>query len=193
MGKRQSAMSLMELLVALSIFSFMILGITTFDIFTKTHVIAGSRLTQAQNDGSLVLEHIGKWFTRASGNEARGGANSVVYAPTASGVTSVLSVYIDSLVWSGYRYNAANRTIDFCSNCSDATCGTCSATRVLISSRVIRFLCVKPVSPTNQLNDSYIDLELETCFDPSAGNCGTTMNPSVTMNSKAMMPSVGIH
>jgi prepilin-type N-terminal cleavage/methylation domain-containing protein len=193
MRKRQSAMTLMELLVALSIFGFMILGIAAFDIFTKTHVIAGSRLTQAQNDASFMLEHIGKWFTRASGNEARGGANSVVYVSTASGITSVLSVYIDSLIWSGYRYDSTTRTVDFCSNCTDATCGTCSATRRVLSNRVTRFLCVKPVSPTNLLNDVYVNLELETCFDPPAGNCGTTMNPTVTMRSKAMMPSVGTH
>jgi len=54
------AVTLMELIIAIILMSLIILSLTSIYLFSRFHVFTSDRLTKAQNEASLVLEHMTK-------------------------------------------------------------------------------------------------------------------------------------
>jgi Tfp pilus assembly protein PilW len=212
-----SAMTLVELLVSLSLFSIILLAIVSVDVFTKTHVLSAERRIQVQEYVSYVLSHIAKQVPLAIGNEVLNqpliGTDSVARVTT--GTTTTLGVFIDANQdgrrdipagtdrWIGYSYNPTNFTVSFCSACSDNVCSTCSSSWEVLSNKITNF--VPAVSKgaigtcTSCLTRNYMRVDTAACYDPDASDmvfpnpplpCGNTENPSSSMTTRIDMPSI---
>ena len=76
--RRNKSLTLFELIVALTLFSMMILGFASLDTFGRHHVISSERRAKMQNGLSFVLEHMTKHIADAIGNESVHGAKAVL-------------------------------------------------------------------------------------------------------------------
>lgn len=77
MKMKYQGMTLVELMVSLILFTVIVTGISTFDIFGNFHAITFDRRATLQNELSLVLEHMTKTIVGGSlalDNSKRGGA-----------------------------------------------------------------------------------------------------------------------
>jgi prepilin-type N-terminal cleavage/methylation domain-containing protein len=204
---RRQAVTLMELLVAIVLISVIILGFSNIDLFSRWNVLTSDRRAKAQNEASYVLEHIGRDILSAIGNERIDGAGNVVNISTASGVT-LLRFFVDSDAsgvrdsasdyWSAYSFTASGGDaykLRHCRQCADATCGSCTTGWETLSSRITQFTPSLDTSgPGSTLADNLIVLKVISCWDiTDASTCGSRDNPSVTMQSRAKMPSVSVN
>jgi hypothetical protein len=86
MKMKHSGITLVELLVSLVLFTVIVVGINTFDIFGNFHAVTFDRRATLQNELSLVLEHMTKTIVGGSltpvTNTKRGGAiGNITNAP----------------------------------------------------------------------------------------------------------------
>ena len=71
MKKRsQCAVSLVELLITLVVFSVIIMGIVNIDDFARTQVMRATKRTVLQNELSYAIEHMSKYVQQAAGSVA---------------------------------------------------------------------------------------------------------------------------
>lgn len=61
----------MELLIAIVLFSIIVLGLSNIDIFSRLHVISSDRRAQLQNELSNALEHMGKRVIQGVGDQGQ--------------------------------------------------------------------------------------------------------------------------
>jgi hypothetical protein len=64
----KKSVTLLELLIAIVLLSVVTIGISSIDIFSRSHVLSSQRRTSLQNEASFVLGHMTKEITRAIGN-----------------------------------------------------------------------------------------------------------------------------
>jgi Tfp pilus assembly protein PilW len=69
MPKAFRGVTLVELLVAIILIFVVILGLSSIEIFSRTHLIGSSRRSLLQNELSHSLEHMSKNIVQASGNQ----------------------------------------------------------------------------------------------------------------------------
>lgn len=215
MNKRIRSVTLIELLIAISLLSVVVLVLSSIDFFSRHHVISSDRRAKLQNEASFVLEHMSKEIIRAIGNERINGQNSVVMIGIIGG--NAISVYIDANQngrrdlpndrWIAYRFTgvvaADNYQVQYCPQCIAGganPCNTClpawgTITENTLSRRIINFQVDKPmVAPpvNNTLSGNYIEIVLTACWDPDGipNACGTVDNPDVVMRTRIFMPSV---
>jgi Tfp pilus assembly protein PilW len=205
------SVTLLELLIALVILSAFILVFSNIVIFSRYHVVTAARRAQVQNEVSLVLEHMNKQISRAIGNEAAFGVNSVVNTGSISGNTAV-RVFIDqdgdgqrNLAtdrWIAYRFQGTTGAnagqLRYCPQCSTAACITCvpawGTADNTIGRLISGFVITKPALlwVPNVLSENWLEVQITGCWDsdgvPSA--CGTSDNPAATMRMRIKMPSV---
>lgn len=212
----------MELLLCIVLLSMIVLSISQIDIFSYFHVLNASRRAKIDNEISLALEHMTKNIVQAVGNEISDGADKVVNISNISGDTAI-KVYIDANGngqrdaappdrWIAYRFTGStvipttNRyQIWYCPQCTDDTCTACTPdnwganANNAIAKNISVFTPCKPVGnscvATGQLTDSFLTMQLTTCWDPASADLGThpngTMdNPCVDMKANIKMPSV---
>jgi len=186
-------------MIVLILMSVLVLSYHAIDIFTRHQVISSSRIAKIQHDVSVALEHINKNAVLATGNEVAGGANTVVRT-----AGSQVSFHIDRTghdsiadTWIAYRLDAVSHQIQFCPACSSAACGTCAPTwgsdpTNLISEHIVSFI---PVKLHNPMTESFIEVRICACWDPTTGNCATpaTNNPCVTMDARVYFPSISFN
>ncbi|MFC1675293.1 PilW family protein [Candidatus Omnitrophota bacterium] len=191
-------LSLLELIVALSLFSLIVFGFGSLDLFSHFHMITSDRRATIQNDVSFVLEHMAKEISRAIGNEMVYGPNTVVNY-TSSNDLSVVAVYIDGNgngqrepgntvdFWVGYEADLSQNQIGYCSQCTEDDCIACASDWEVLSSRITAFTITRPDPPENN-----IEAQLTACWDPleSQYQCGTSDNPSISMSNRIKMQSV---
>lgn len=65
---KKIGVTLFELLIAITLLSAIILGLSNIEIFSRTHLISSDRRAQLQNEASYILEHMTKYLLRAVGN-----------------------------------------------------------------------------------------------------------------------------
>jgi hypothetical protein len=165
----------------------MVLGFASIDLFSRHQVLTANRRAQVQNEVSFVLEHMSKEISRAIGD-----ANQIpVTIDTPAGPNPPwrkIRVWIDSNpnairdtndVEIAYEWNRNNRRVRYWPDYTGPS--------DVISNRVTNF----DVSQT----DNYVSVELTACWDPASTtwSCGASDNPSVTMRTRIMMPSVSTH
>lgn len=194
--KNNNSMTLIELLIASVLLSFVIFGLLGIEVFSRHHLVTAERRAQTQNEVSHVLEHISKNATRAIGNERINGANTVVDIIEATGDnersrakfyvdgdsdgvrdTPVVNPAANQDHWMAYRYfdnlNAVatrRNTIQFCERCRNKNCNQCNSgweTVSLRGNRVSGLELVKPQDAGGVLTNNYIEATVSACWDPA--------------------------
>lgn len=218
MNRRTSAVTLVELLMALVLLSIIVLGISQIEIFSNFHLISTDRQAKINNEASLALEYMNKQIMQAVGNEIIGGPDSVVQAVASAfpnDDNNQISFAIDTnndgtadtIRAYRYRNNSApagsKNQIWYCPQCpaGDMTCATCTPAWGTQDNTIARninsFTPCKPIvggtcTSSGTLEKNYVTIQIQGCWDPTQTyySCGTQDNPSVDMKADIKMPSV---
>jgi hypothetical protein len=215
-NQTSSSVTLIELLLSIVLLSIIILGLSSIDLFSRSHVISSDRRAKISNAASLALEHMGKQIAKAIGNEISGGANSVVDtdAPNKIRGDYALHIYIDANGngqrdalgtdgWIAYIFTDAHGNPDtrryqiwYCPNCQNKPCNNCTPNWGDEDNTIARHISAltlsKPVDASNRLNKNYVTIDIQACWDPAQTqySCGTVNNPSVSIKADIKMPLV---
>ena len=207
-----SAVTLVELLMALVLLSLIVLGISQVDFFSSFHLVTTDRRAQISNEATRALEHMNKQIMQAVGNEIIGGADSVVIVVAndpPGDDNNTIRFKVDTSnpadnvadTWRAYLYHnnsaaTGKNQIWYCPQCSDSTCATCTPAwgdaDNIIAKNIKGFTPSNPVDGSSRLNKNYVTLQIQACWDATQTNysCGTADNPSVTVKADIRMPSV---
>ena len=184
------SVTLMELIIAIVLLAAVILGINNVNMFSRFHLISSDRRAKLQNDISLSLEHIVKQASKAVGNEAVYGADSAVYI-TATTLAVLADTDLDAKrnpgtgdYWIRYKLDTGTHRLNYCSQCPDAACATCSVAEEVIASNISTFTCSKNFSIGN-----YVNVSITACYN-AALTCDTPDNPSVAMSNTIILPNI---
>ncbi len=197
-------LTLLELLIAVSIFGIITIALSNIDTFSRYHAITSDRRAKLQNDASYVLEHMRRnlmgtvTVTSGGGWTGYGGAigdyNNNPVSSTTIGGNNAIVINIDynnNGKWDGtttdrqiaYSYSAANYQIWYFPPYSGGTPGSYM---VLTSSRIRT-----NTSYTYNSANNYIEVVIGACWTPSSdATCGTPTNPALSVKSRIYMPSV---
>jgi type II secretory pathway component PulJ len=188
MLKQGPALTLLELLIAISLIAVISIGFVSISIFTQHHVISSDRRAKVQNEVSLVLEHMAK---NIRGTDTSGGAigNSGESPVTTYPGNTKIDIKVDSnnngrLDDSGvdgkitYEYDANNHNIYF----TPAGGTQESLTQGMIVSA--RF--------TYNNTDNFIEVQITGRWNPDPAKPASLTNPEVTMTNRINMPSVSL-
>jgi len=190
------SVTLIELLIAICIFSLIVIGFSSIDTFSRYRVITSDRRAKLQNDASYVLEHMAKEIGMAIGDVN----NSTVDTSNIGGDAAVQ-------VWIDYNQNGqrdagdreiayrftgspAAYQIRFCPECTNGPCTNCNPnwnSTEILSSRISSF------TPTYSSTGNYVDINITACWDAkdSPATCGTVVdNPRIRMRNRINMPSL---
>ena len=193
-------LTLVELLIAICIFSLIVIGFSSIDTFSQYHVITSDRRAKLQNDASYVLGNMAKNIGRAIGdvNQAPVDTNSGISGDAA------IKVWIDSNP-NGKRDNSdskiayRHRTTGsqsekyqfwYYSSCVGPNCNQAGTSSPEVISRKI-----SNFSSSYSSGNDYIEIQLTTCWDPdgSPAACGSPDNPALSMKNRIYMPAVSTH
>jgi len=210
------AITLLELLIAITLVSIIAIGFYSIHLFSHFQVLSSDRRAQVQNEASYILEHMSKNIARAIGNEVVYGANTIIDTndPTGEGETTRIKVYIDGNndgirqepvnnpygnqdYWIAYRYFNNIHQVQFCSRCKNKQCGRnqCATGWEPVSLKMDAVSGLRVTKPGGDiLNASYIEVTVTTCFDPDGQPyaCGTPENPQIDMTTQINLPNVSI-
>lgn len=199
MHKPVSAVTLLELIIAIVLVGLLCTSYYTIDSFSRHHVIHSERISKLQNEVTGLLDHMSKHLINSTGNEISSGANSVIIVGAVSGDNSVRFITDsnnDGIAdrWLAYRFHSADRQVWYCGQCSSGTCTSCSSPSwgsadSVISNRIVSFT---PNKITNPLQQNYIEVTACACWNPATGVCpnGTTDNPCFQITERIHLPSV---
>jgi hypothetical protein len=187
-------MSLMELLVALVLFSLIVLGIGNIETFCRHVFTTSDRKAKMTNEASYVIEHMSKFIGQAVGNSADLPVNLTppamcTYAATvwvdydAAGAPNGIKDASDRQIL--YCFDSPSHTLTYYSNYTTAIPGTAE-----VLARNIANFTVAVVRNT-------VAISIIGCWNASipAGNpkaCGSVDNPRLLLETRIIMPSVSI-
>lgn len=198
--RNNQAVTLVELLVAVALLSVIMLAVTNIDIFSRFQLLSSERRMVVQNEAQYVLEHITKEVSKAIGSTVLPG--QIPLRAQLVGTDNGLLVFVDlngtgdgpgDGIWSTsgdrwrlYRYKNSSAPSADRYQLWYYTNYPTSGIEV-IARKVSAFPIPAFDTATNSVNVS-----ITTCWDPAATTsaCGTSGNPSVTMNTTIKMPSV---
>ena len=204
--KSTSAMTLIELLFALMIFSIIVLGVGTIDSFARYQTVASDRRSKIQNEVSRALEHINKQLVQVAGNERLTGISSFLELPAISGYGGTRGIRLSFKVdtnndrvadtWRTYQFTnrayngAAAYAISYCANClsNNYYCTRCAAWEV-IAERIQGFTPQYYLDQNGSyLDTNYITVQVNARWNPS--KAASLDNPEIKMTTDIAMPSV---
>ena len=188
------AVTLLELLIALTISSMIILSILGLDKFSRFHVITTDRRMTTQNEISYVVEHMVREINNAIGSASEPPVN----------VTSIAG-HPAITVWVDYNKNGKRDAAPADRQIAYAYVGTpsyemlyyadytaSSSANLTISRNVYMPAGFAPV-----VTDNYLGVNITGCWDPrktkTTQDCGKNENPTVTLRTFIKMPSVSTH
>ena len=215
MNKQKRAITLIELLIAISLVGVLAIGISSVDTYTHFHLMSSDRRAQIQNEASYVLEHIAKNITgTANSGGAIGdyGLLPVTIQTWASNATIIMvrrdldqDGRLDPLVddFIGYFYTSdavAGREYEvwYCPGCDGTvfSCGRWTAASDLIGRRIRSVTWnYDNIDTAGDPIDNFIEVEITACWDPTQAGfqCGEIDNPAVTMRNRINMPAVSVN
>ncbi len=177
----------MELLIAILLFSVIVLGLSNIDIFSRLHVMSSSRQAQLQGELSNALEHMSKRVIQGVG---RGSSPPIEPLPLANGFrvrldpNHTLPDLTDDL-WFNYVLNG-NTLSCTCTTASATPCPPAEVLSTHIMAGVVFGIMTAPLPavPSGYYinltdNNSIIEVGLVTRFSPNT-NSGPA-NPEVAM------------
>ena len=207
------AVTLLELLIAITLVGIMVLAFLSIELFSRYHLKTSQMRAKLQNDVSYALEHMSKQIVKGIGNEKIYGANSVVDTSTIANDAASLQVYIDDInppnngqrdfvddYWIAYRLRPASDDYQmwYCPKCEGKPCTNCETdwgtpNYVLSKKHITAFGINKPGGAI--LSNNTIEIQINACWDPqeTSSGCGSPDNPSVTMRNRIKMPAVSIN
>lgn len=204
--KAISSVTLLELLVALVLFSVIVIGISRIDFFGSAHLISSERLAVLQNEATLVLEHMQRNIVRAIGNIPLNGMSEII-DNTVIGSDAAIRAYIDATgdgrrntgdYWIGYRlreFSGSNEYVmRFCAQCRNKNCNQCDSAggwQGITAQRIHHFEAAVPQA--GGVFTNRVEARVRACWDPEhAMNLpnGTPDNPCVNINTTIVLPSV---
>jgi Tfp pilus assembly protein PilW len=194
------SLSLVELLVALSLFTLIVLGFGSIDMFGRVHLLTSDRRLKLQNNVAFVVEHMAKSL---SGTDIAGGAigdiNNYPVEPIIISVNSGIAIRVDSNKNGkldgedkqvAYIYSSADYQIWYYSDASIT-----DSYDVLTGSHIRPDFSTTTTQPTYcsyNSSQNYIELQLTASWDP-AGIQGTIDNPQIIRKDNLYMPSVSAY
>ncbi len=200
------SVTLIELLIAVSIFAVIAMGFSSISTFSQYHVITSDRRAKLQNEASYVLEDMAKNLT---GTGSSGGAIGNVASSTnypVQAITGGIAIRVDSnnngqLDGSdkqiAYIYDSANYRFLYYPDASVTSPCPGSACTVLTSSRIRSDFSTTTSKATYYSYSSannYIEVQIGACWTPSSdATCGTADNPAFIMKNRIYMPAVSTH
>ncbi len=216
MRTKVKGFTLLELIIALILFSIIILAFTNFELFGRFQLISSDRRAKLQNETSRLIDHISKHIIEAAqrpanysfaGDPGFMGPGQVV-SITSPGDGLLLTYLADVVVapatladgvgdtWRAYRFynntaSADNRNqVQYCSQCNDSGCATCTGGWATVSYHIATF------TPTpNPLTNNSVNINTNACWDPLTAILpnGDQDNPCVSMQATITLPSVAIN
>lgn len=188
---QKKAITLMELLIAVSLIGLLSIGIWSIDLFSRHQLMTSDRRARAQNEASFALEHMAKEIIKAIGDKDNPAANT-----TAIDTDTAIRVYVDLApdgqspgdgqrgtegdCWRAYRYRGAGASIgdryqiwyypDYIN---------------LPNSYEVIARKISYFGPT--IIDNYVNIDLKSRYDPSTAV--TIDNPQVEMRVNIKMPA----
>ncbi len=184
----------MELIIALVLFSMVVLGVYNIEGFSKFVFMSSDRKAKTINEAGFVLEHMSKFIGKAVGD-----ANNtplVIDSPPAY-CTKAVQAWIDNA--SGFDngvWDATDRQIMYCfDNTSHNLVYYPNYTLALpgqseVLSRNIADLIMN-------ISRNSLDVNITGCWNASitsgSGACGSLSNPKITVQTRIFMPSVSIN
>jgi len=194
---RISGVTLIELVIALTIFSLMVLAFSNIDTFSRYHLLASDKRAKLQNDASYVLEHMAKNIGQAIGNTRQ--APAPVDTSTISGDRAIrvwvdynLNGKLDTYPTDrqvAYRFTDAGGNADdryqiwYYDSCVGPNCNQAgSSSPEIISRKIYDF------SATYSTGNNYVEIQIKARWSP--GQSASADNPEVSMQNRIYMPSV---
>ncbi len=197
MKPHNKAITLIELLIAISLIAMVIWGASSIDVFSRSQFFIAERKAKVQNEATYVLSHISKQLAESIGDIS----NPAVTVSYSGGVTSNLSTVIDSNV-DGKR-TAGDTTVRYCYNSTGCNAAAAAYTIYFnsnisavpppaaeILSSHVRFFNASSCDSNPIIN--CLKINVVTCWDPSEAHktCGEIDNPSFNVTNSIRMPSV---
>ncbi len=186
MFRRSLGLTLIELIVAISLIAVIVIGFSSIDIFSRYHVLTADRRAKLQNEVSYALDHMSKVFlnlVQCTGVCANGTCAHGVIDYNLNG--QVDSIPPDRYI--RYYYYAGNYTLIYCPQ-HNPSGGNCLSTIEVLSQKISN--CIFTYNSTN----NYVDVNITACWNPAnPGSCGTPDNPSISMQTRLLMPSISTH
>lgn len=194
----RKSVTLVELIIAVSILALIILAINNIDVFSRQNLVSADRRAKLQNDVSFVLDHITKNLSKAIGNELVSGDNSVIDNDTANvleffidhnnnGIRDGVSLTDDRLV--KYTLDPNTHQFSFCDY--SPISGACAGTSEILARNITGFTVEGIFDASGRLTGNYLTITVSACYNPDGSvACGNKDNPSVTMKTTVIMPSV---
>ena len=190
---RMRALTLMELLISLVLFSMIVLGISNIEMFCKRAFMGADRKTRVTGEATYIVEHMSKYIGQAVGHALDFPvSNSVPIA----GCDVLTRVWIDSnqtgVKDNGdcqivYCFNSTSHTFRFYPNyLTLPDMVTNNTTNEILSRNMLSY------NATFGTNMTYVDLNITTCWNASIPGVGVD-NPRVTMQTRIVMQSVSIN
>ncbi|RKY30908.1 MAG: hypothetical protein DRP74_05990 [Candidatus Omnitrophota bacterium] len=185
------AVTLIELLIAMSIFSFIALSAVSIGIFSYHHTVDTDRRTELQNEASFVLEHMTKHMVGAIGSMVDSDPAVVPYVE--GGVLTGFRVRIDDLVhgdqgmvdnqdeWIAYRVPPSTFELVFYPEAKDGNLPV-EAHKEVLTNRVPEGGFIFEVI------DNFVNVTLTVRWNPAEDVLPN--NPEVKMTTGVSMPSV---
>lgn len=191
MDRKTSAITLLELLITVVIFSIIAVGIANVDLFSRAQVLTAERRAALQHEIYIVMENMSKQVSKAIGNIPIHGAGNIISFTAISGDPAIRA-FIDADMdgnraagsldhWIAYRFTgdtgspATRFQVWYYPNYVN----TSSAYEVI--GRNIRYNWAN-------LSNNTVVVNLTACHDPSVAMSAD--NPCVTNTGNIYLPSV---
>lgn len=177
-----NAITLIELLIAITLIGFLVYAVVGHDIFTRHQLVGAERRAKLQNEVSYCLEHMAKWISK--------GIGTYLDSPvTISGNTITVEVDaednngVEDAATISYTFYPLLHLINFTNaTITDEVLPQLNPNQGHISN------CTFSYSNTT----NYVEAEIYACWSPDASDCGTPDNPCVGMKTRIAMPSVSL-
>lgn len=177
-----SGITLLELLIAISLLSLIVIGFSGLELFGRYQVVGSDKRTRVQNEAAHVVEHMAKNLANAVGNR-----NNFPVTVLTDGLRVRIDSNLNGAADAGdleiaYQLVPENKNImRYYSNYSS------------VSEDISRK--ISAANWTWAVTNNWIGVEVTACDDPDGTPvaCGTTDNPAATVITRIRMPAVSIN
>jgi len=185
------AISLVELIISIALLALVITGFFGIEVFSRYHLITADRRAKLQNEASYLVAHMSKHLLVAMGDFEHDAV-----ARTASGTGFYIDAFIDDDA-DGIRSATAASRIRYCYQSGDCGMASQDYTVFFRAGTNPGELIVRRIKHFNvsldETENNLLAVNLTACWDPSRADCGTSDNPSVSIQTKIRMPSVSVN
>ncbi len=197
--KRPSAVTLLELLIAIILISVVVLGMSSFEFFGRFHALDSGKRARLQNEVSFTLEHMTKNIAQAVGFADNNpilitnvSGDPIIYINIDSDRDGVFTVMGDSVVAYRFKMNPEREIWFYTGILNPANPGP-SGPYEVVSKKIAS--CNFQHTWNSAQRDNYVTVTISACEDPVTASLpnGTIENPCVTMRTNIVMPSVSVN